>query len=123
MKQIFVISLLFVCMTGFAINVIRNDTLYVSITDSNVKEIQKSDSAITPIKKLIPVLLSFPVLGVVGLHRIYLGTKPYVPIVYIATLGGCLGIIPLIDFAVLTFSKKEKLQQYLNNPKVFMWIL
>ena len=44
--------------------------------------------------------LPFP-FGFVGAHRVMLGCKPWVPIVYIATLGGCFGILPLIDFCVL----------------------
>src|ERR1041385_5302802 len=43
----------------------------------------------------VAAVLAFPVFGIVGLHRIYLGTKPYVPVVYAATLGGCAGLLPL----------------------------
>lgn len=73
-------------------------------------------------KKLISAVLAFPLpLGVVGAHRIYLGSKPYIPIVYIATVGGCFGILPLIDFVVILFTKKEALEKFENNNKVFMW--
>jgi hypothetical protein len=72
-------------------------------------------------KRSIAAVLAFPLFGIVGLHRIYLGTKPYVPVVYIATLGGCAGILPLIDFCVILLSDKETFESYQNNPRVFMW--
>lgn len=72
-------------------------------------------------KKLIAAILAFPFpFGIVGLHRIYLGSSPFVPIVYIGSLGGVFGILPLIDFiAILT---QPNIEEYLDNDKVFMWI-
>ncbi len=71
--------------------------------------------------KAVAMILAFPFpFGIVGLHRIYLGCSPYVPVVYIASLGGVFGILPFIDFCVLAASKD--LESYTNNPKVFMWI-
>lgn len=73
-------------------------------------------------KKLIAAVLSFPLpFGIIGLHRIYLGTKPYMPFAYIGTVGGCLGILPMLDFIAILTTSKEKLSGYENNPKVFMW--
>ena len=72
--------------------------------------------------KAVAAVLAFPLFGIIGLHRIYLGTKPYVPVVYIATLGGCAGVLPLIDFFVILFANKEAFERYKENPKVFMWI-
>ncbi len=72
-------------------------------------------------RRLTAAILAFPFpFGIVGLHRIFLGTKPHVPVVYIASLGGIFGIIPLIDFFVICFD--EDFEQYLNNPKVLMWV-
>ncbi len=72
-------------------------------------------------KRITAAVLAFPFpFGIVGLHRIYLGTKPYVPVAYIASLGGVFGILPLIDFIVITFDKD--FDQYRDNGKVFMWI-
>lgn len=72
-------------------------------------------------RRLTAALLAFPFpFGIVGLHRIFLGTKPYVPVVYIASLGGIFGVLPLIDFFVIAFDKD--FEQYLNNPKVLMWV-
>lgn len=72
-------------------------------------------------KKITAAVLAFPFpFGMVGLHRIYLGTKPYVPVAYIASLGGVFGILPFIDFCAITFDKN--FDQYRDNGKVFMWL-
>lgn len=72
-------------------------------------------------KKIMAAILAFPFpFGIVGLHRIYLGTAPHVPIVYIGTFGGVLGILPFIDFCVLVLDKD--FDRYLNNQKIFMWV-
>lgn len=72
-------------------------------------------------KKLIAAVLAFPFpFGIVGLHRIYLGTAPYVPIVYIGSLGGVFGILPLMDFIAILFEKD--MSSYIDNTKVFMWV-
>ena len=73
-------------------------------------------------KKVIAAVLAFPLpFGILGLHRIFLGTKPYIPFVYIGTLGGCLGILPLIDFIAILSSKENNLNHFAENPRVFMW--
>ncbi len=72
-------------------------------------------------KKITAAVLAFPFpFGIVGLHRIYLGTKPYVPVAYIASLGGVFGILPFIDFCTISFGKD--FEHYRDNGKVFMWI-
>ena len=72
-------------------------------------------------KRITSAVLAFPFpFGIVGLHRIYLGTKPHVPVVYVASLGGVFGILPLIDFCFITFGKK--FDTYRDNGKVFMWV-
>jgi len=72
-------------------------------------------------RKLIAALFALPPLGIVGLHRIYLRTAPYVPVVYLLTLGGAL-VLPLIDLAVILISDEEQLKEYENNTKIFMWM-
>lgn len=72
-------------------------------------------------KRITAAILAFPFpFGIVGLHRIYLGTAPYVPVAYIASLGGVFGVLPFIDFCVLLLDKDET--RYINNKKVFMWV-
>ena len=73
-------------------------------------------------KKLIAAILAFPFpFGMLGLHRLYLGTKPYMPFVYIGTVGGCLLILPFIDFCAILVANHEQMQHFENNTKVFMW--
>lgn len=70
--------------------------------------------------KTVAAILAFPITGITGVHRVYLGTKAYVPVVYVGMLGGCLGILPFIDFVVILVEKD--LTPYENNGKVFMWM-
>ncbi len=73
-------------------------------------------------KKIIAAVLAFPLpFGILGLHRIFLGTKPYIPFAYIGTIGGCFGVLPFIDFITILSSNEAKLKPYENNPRVFMW--
>ena len=58
-------------------------------------------------------------LGHFGVHRIYLGSAPNVPLVYSLTLGGGFGLLPLLDIVAILSTKD--LDQYTNNDKVFMW--
>ena len=58
-------------------------------------------------------------LGLFGVHRMYLGTDMKVPIIYVLTLGGGLGVLPLIDLLAILFTKD--LEPYKDNDKVFMW--
>ncbi|MCE3227838.1 MAG: hypothetical protein K0S32_2389 [Bacteroidetes bacterium] len=72
-------------------------------------------------RKITAAILAFPFpFGIVGLHRIYLGTAPYVPVVYIGTLGGVLGILPFIDFCVIILDKN--VDRYIENKNVLMWV-
>lgn len=73
-------------------------------------------------KKLIAALLAFPVpFGVLGLHRIYLGTAPWVPVAYVVTLGG-FGMLSLVDFVYIVFCSDEELEAISHNPKLFFWV-
>lgn len=59
-------------------------------------------------------------LGVLGIHRAYLGTKTFTWVGYILTCGGIFGIVPLIDLIVLIINNDD-LTPYIDNPKFFMW--
>lgn len=58
--------------------------------------------------------------GPLGGHRIYLGTEPYVPIIYALTLGGGMGFLPVTDLFVIIFTRK--LEIYCDNPQIIMWL-
>lgn len=79
-----------------------------------------SGYAVKPKFKRLKAALLALFLGHFGVHRIYLGTAPNVPIVYSLTLGGGLGLLPLADFIFILTVKD--LDAYSNNDKVFMWL-
>lgn len=59
-------------------------------------------------------------LGPFGTHRLYLGTDYKVPVFYALTLGGGLGILPLID--LIAILSVDDLEKYRNNTKFIMWM-
>lgn len=74
-------------------------------------------------KKLITSILAFPIpFGFIGLHRIYLGTAPWVPIAYLCTGGGGLGLLPLLDFIFIVTADEGEFKQYEGNPNFFMFV-
>lgn len=58
-------------------------------------------------------------MGPFAAHRIYLGTSPKVPVFYTLTLGGGLGVLPIIDL-MLILSAKD-LSVYYNKDTIFLW--
>lgn len=93
---------------------INNEELHKFITITTETDTLKK-------KKMLAMLCSFPFpLGVVGAHRVLLGTKPWVPIVYVATVGGCFGILPLLDFILISTSKD--ISKYENHSGIFIWV-
>ena len=108
----------FVSLNGETNYILKStDTLFVlsDTTSSKLtpKELKK--------RKIISAMLAFPFpLGFMGAHRVMLGCKPWVPVVDVATFGGCFGLLPLIDFCAIVFSKD--IEQYENNPHIFMWM-
>lgn len=59
-------------------------------------------------------------LGPFGVHRMYLGTEVQVPVMYTLSLGGGMGILPLVDLLCILFTKDY--ERYLNHPGFFMWV-
>lgn len=57
--------------------------------------------------------------GPFGAHRIYLGTSEWVPVFYTLTLGGGIGVLPLIDLVYILVT--NDLSGCYHNPKIFMW--
>lgn len=56
--------------------------------------------------------------GILGGHRIYMGTHQRTPIIYSVTFGG-FGILPLIDLVHLIFTKD--ISVYENKTQIIMW--
>ena len=78
-----------------------------------------SDSIYIPKKRKLKAVLLSVLLGHFGVHRIYLGTSANVPVAYSLTLGGGLGLLPLIDTILIL--KSNDLNEFSNNEKVIMW--
>jgi TM2 domain-containing membrane protein YozV len=108
--------------------VLKRDSSTSSVFSNNADVLRISHPDSIPsskfkTKKIIAAILSFPVpFGLLGLHRIFLGTKPYIPFVYVGTVGGCFLVLPIIDFIAILSADEEVFKQYENNPKVFMWL-
>ena len=70
-------------------------------------------------QRLIAAALTLA-LGPFGAHRIYLGSNHIVPIAYVLTLGGGLGLVPLIDLGFILFS--PDLERFRDNERFFMFL-
>jgi TM2 domain-containing membrane protein YozV len=71
---------------------------------------------------LIAWLISFPG-GMLGLHRLYLGTDTKTIMLYIATFGGVFGIVPMMDWILLMQGiQKGDISKYVNNRRFIMWL-
>ncbi|MBK9477642.1 MAG: TM2 domain-containing protein [Bacteroidetes bacterium] len=96
-----------------------------SVSGSNSEVIQmkglakKYHAAFQENKRLTAAMLTFA-LGMLGVHRLYLGTKPWIPAVYLFTCGGGFLVLPLIDFGVILFSKD--ISKFEHNDRVLMWV-
>ena len=64
---------------------------------------------------IVAVLLAF-FLGGLAIHRVYLGGRPLLILLYLITFGGIFGILPLIDFIRLIIGQME---HYEDNDAFF----
>lgn len=77
-----------------------------------------TDQKVLRRKKVVAVGLA-TLLGPFGVHRLYLGTDPKIPVIYSITFGA-FGILPLTDIiAILT---TREIDQYTNNSHIIMWM-
>ena len=70
----------------------------------------------------VAFVLAF-LLGGLGIHRLYMGTKTFTWVGYILTCGGIFGIVPFVDWILLLIKLvgDGDISAYVNNPKFFMW--
>ena len=68
------------------------------------------------------ILLTF-FLGGFGVHRHYMGTRPWMWAIYTFTFGGIFGVVPFIDFIVEIVATVEdhSVARYCGNTSFFMW--
>lgn len=95
--------------------------VFFSQNDQGEYELRKifsignKESAENP--RLVAIALDIS-LGLLGVHRLYLGTDLKVPIAYTLTLGGgC--VLWLVDLGLLIGSKD--ISKFYDNPRLFMW--
>ncbi len=126
MKKIFLILFLFIVFFSFAkesnsLVLEQNITKNISLGNDTSKIIinEQGDTIYLVKRKFTAILLTI-LTGPLGGHRLYLGTKPIVPIMYAVTLGGGLLVIPILDLFAIIFTKD--LSKFENNDKVLMWI-
>jgi TM2 domain-containing membrane protein YozV len=68
------------------------------------------------------IILNF-FLGGFGVHRHYMGTRPWMWAIYTFTLGGILGVIPFVDFIVMIVALVEdgSVGRYCGDTRFIMW--
>jgi TM2 domain-containing membrane protein YozV len=93
--------------------------LFIEADSSEQSGNASTESATKPKKRKLKAALLSVLLGHFGVHRIYLGTSANVPVAYSLTLGGGLGLLPLIDTIAIISSKN--LDEFSNNDRVIMW--
>lgn len=71
---------------------------------------------------VVAILLDF-FLGGFGIHRHYMGTRPFMWAIYTFTIGGIFGIVPFVDLIVMIVSLVEDggISQWCGNTSFFMW--
>ena len=84
----------------------------------NIKLIALLQKATVENKKVTAAILTLT-LGMLGVHRIYLGTAPYIPAVYLFTFGGGFFILPIIDLVMILST--NDLSKFENNNRILMW--
>ena len=61
-------------------------------------------------------------LGGLGIHRHYMGTRPWMWAIYVFTGFGIFGIVPLVDWVMLLIGLvDDDISPYVGNTRFFMW--
>lgn len=117
LKYFFIILSFGICTTALGQRENRlkdklHQVLFTKYRDTDISHRKDSKHS-----KLVAASLNIS-LGLFGVHRLYLGTSPGIPVIYTFTLGGG-GFLMLSDLGVIIFTKD--LEQFADNPKVIMW--
>lgn len=125
MKNSFLILLLFIVLFSHGkennARVLQQcDVSNISFGNDTSKTLINDGDTVYLVKRKSTAILLTLLTGPLGGHRLYLGTKPIVPVVYAVTLGGGLLVIPILDLVAIIFTKD--LSKFENNDKILMWI-
>jgi len=111
----------------FLINPVIADTISVNNGEKIISFVIQKDSVqqygdtIIKGKTKGEALLWWLLGGVVGLHRIYLGTGPVVPVFYALTLGGGMGALYVSDLIAILVTKD--INRFADNKNILMWVV
>ena len=92
--------------------------LFSAIDDSSTIALIDTTSEVQVKFKRGKAIIFTVLTGLLGGHRIYLGTHHRTPIIYSITLGG-LGILPLVDLVNIIFTKD--LKKFEDKSQIIMW--
>lgn len=119
---------------NYTLNDEKIDNLFEQATEASIMELSSDvvsmagNAAATTISSAVDteVLVAFVlcwVVGGLGIHRVYMGGKPTLILIYFITCGGIFGIVTLIDWVMLLIKlvQGEGVGSYKNNDKFFGW--
>ena len=80
-------------------------------------------ASMAPSKSPVGAILLTFFLGGFGVHRHYMGTRPWMWAIYTFTFGGIFGVVPFVDFIVEIVAAVEdnSVARYCGNTSFFMW--
>jgi len=120
---------------NYQVNAEKIDGLFEQATEQSIMELstnieqlkgQFGNTIISGVTADNEVLIAFVlcwIIGTWGVHRVYMGGKPTLILIYIITCGGIFGIVMLIDWIQLLIKliNSEDVGTYKNNDKFFGW--
>ncbi len=117
----------FISLFVFLFNPVVADAISVNNGEKIIGFIIQKDSVHSDSDTIIKgktkgeALLWWVLGGVVGLHRIYLGTGPVVPVFYALTLGGGMGVLFVSDLIAILVTKD--INRFADNKNILMWVV
>lgn len=73
-------------------------------------------------RNIVALVIDMTGLGLIGIHRLILGTQPINCLWYFLTFGGICAIIPTIDWIMILIDLINGQASWLDNPAFIMWL-
>lgn len=90
-----------------------------SLDANSTAELFNQSSTLNEKDPLVAILLDIFV-GGLAIHRVYLGGRPTLVLLYFITCGGIFGILPIGDLIVLAVNYDD-ISAYVGNDNFIMW--
>lgn len=90
-----------------------------SLDANSTAELFSQSATLNEKDPLVAILLDIFV-GGLAIHRVYLGGKPTLILLYFITCGGIFGVLPLGDLIVLAVNYDD-ISAYVGNDNFIMW--